>query len=242
MEEGDIAYFHALSLHLEYTTKIATAAVVACIGDDADRHRYSLEHRLVRADSHGDWVEILDEALTGPAAQFFLPEARSVMRDLTERVGEGDWRWSAVRDLQSAAAELGVETSLGSKVALRQFFQIGVALRNKSRGHGATTSAECIRIRPVLARAIEGVAQHCKILQVLQVPWGYLQRNLSGKYRVCYRVCCSDTSRGLAGEAASADPAPVARTAAKPSTVTSMRTRRDQLNRKTATQPPGVAP
>lgn len=181
MEEGDIAYFHALSLHLEFTTKIVTASVVACIGDDADRHRYSLEHRLVRGDSLGDWVEVLDEALTGPAAQFFLPEARSVTRDLTERVGEGDWRWSAVQDLQSAAAELGATTSLGAKVALRQFFQIGVALRNKSRGHGATTSAECSRICPVLARAIEAVAEHC---QILQVPWAYLHRNLSGKYRV----------------------------------------------------------
>lgn len=181
MEEGDIAYFHALSLHLEFTTKIVTAAVVACVGDDADRHRYSLEHRLVRGDSIGDWVGVLNDALTGPAAQFVIPEARRVTSDLTERVSEGDWRWTAVQDIHVAAAELGAETSLGSKVALRQFFQIGVALRNKSRGHGATTSTECSRICPILARSIAAVAEQC---QILQVPWAYLHRNLSGKYRV----------------------------------------------------------
>src|SRR5579883_1362318 len=38
-EEGDIAYFHALCLQIEYLTKLVTAGVVACLGDDADRHR-----------------------------------------------------------------------------------------------------------------------------------------------------------------------------------------------------------
>lgn len=52
-EDGDLAYFYALSLKLEYLTKIVTSGVVACIGDDVDRHRYSLEHKLIRADSMG---------------------------------------------------------------------------------------------------------------------------------------------------------------------------------------------
>lgn len=58
-QEGDIAYFTALTLELEYITKLVTAGVLACIADDLDRLRYSLEHRLVRADSIGDWVEVL---------------------------------------------------------------------------------------------------------------------------------------------------------------------------------------
>ena len=56
-EEGDVAYFHALSLQLEYLTKLVCAGVVACLGEDADRHRYGLEHRLVRANSIGEWVD-----------------------------------------------------------------------------------------------------------------------------------------------------------------------------------------
>ena len=81
-EEGDIAYFSALSLKLEYVTKVVTAGVIACIGDDADCHRYSLEHRLVRSSAIGDWSSALTMALTGPPAQFFNTAARDVIRDL----------------------------------------------------------------------------------------------------------------------------------------------------------------
>jgi hypothetical protein len=38
-DEGDLAYLHALSLQLEFITKIITAGVVASIHDDAERHR-----------------------------------------------------------------------------------------------------------------------------------------------------------------------------------------------------------
>ena len=59
-EDSDYAYLHALSFKLEYLTKVVTAGLIACVGDDADRHRYSLEHKLVRADSLGEWVEVLN--------------------------------------------------------------------------------------------------------------------------------------------------------------------------------------
>ena len=52
-QDGDSSYFHALTLKLEYLTKLVTSGVVACIGDDADRQRYSLEYQLLRADSLG---------------------------------------------------------------------------------------------------------------------------------------------------------------------------------------------
>lgn len=180
-EEGDIAYFQALSLHVEYITKIVTAGVVACIGDDADRHRYSLEHRLVRANAIGDWADALNSALTGPAAQFFDPNARGVVRDLTERVSDGDWRYSAVRSLHDAARELEIDTEVGSKAALRQFFQIAATIRNKTRGHGATTSEQCSRACPLVFSAIDRLIDN---LQLFMLPWAYLHRNLSGKYRV----------------------------------------------------------
>ena len=123
-DEGDIAYFNALALQLEYLTKIVTSGVIACLGDDADRHRYTLEHRLVRANSIGDWADILNLALTGPAAQFFDPAVRVVTRELTERVSEGDQRYSAVFELFAAAKELGISADIGAKVALRQFFPL----------------------------------------------------------------------------------------------------------------------
>ena len=133
-EEGDIAYFHVLALQLEYLTKLVTAGVLACIADDADRHRYTLEHKLVRADSLGEWVAVLNAALTGPAAHCFMPQAAAVVRHLNERVGEGDWRYSAVRDLQAVAQRFGVESQVGAKASLRQLFQIGAPSSKQDEG------------------------------------------------------------------------------------------------------------
>jgi hypothetical protein len=181
-QEGDIAYFHALTLQLEYVTKIVTCGILACVRDDADRHRYTFEHRIVRANAIGDWADVLNAVLTGPAAHFFDPDAQGMVRELTERVGADDWRFSAVSALDQAAKALGVASQVGAKVALRQFFQIAAAVRNRTRGHGAITSDECSRLCPQVANAVEAVALR---LQLFSVPWVYLHRNLSGKYRVC---------------------------------------------------------
>src|SRR5579875_88058 len=180
-EEGDIAYFHALCLQIEYLTKLVTAGVVACLGDDADRHRYSLEYRLIRADSLGDWTGALNEALTGPAAQFFIPPAQSVIRNLTERVGPDDPRYSTLKGIRKAAEDLGIKIDIGSKTPLRQFFDVATAIRNRTRGHGATTADQCSSLCPMVAEAASNLLE---ILQMFQVPWAHLHRNYSGKYRV----------------------------------------------------------
>ena len=180
-EDGDSAYFNALILKLEYLTKIIVSGVIACVGDDADRHRYSLEHKLVRANSIGEWVEALNMALVGTAAQFLISDARGPAKDLTERVGLGDWRHTAVTELNQSAAEIGAVTNLGRRVALRQFFEIGVQIRNRSRGHGAPTADQCGRSCTNLDTSLTAVTQN---LELLRLPWVYLHRNLSGKYRV----------------------------------------------------------
>ena len=84
-------------LKLEYVTKVVVSGTVACIGDDSDRHRYTLEHKLVRADSLGIWIEALNTALVGPPAQVFLSGARHLSRDLTEQIGPEDWRYDCVK-------------------------------------------------------------------------------------------------------------------------------------------------
>ena len=180
-EDSDYAYFQALSLKLEYVTKVVTSGVVACIGDDADRHRYSLEHKLVRADSIGEWADALNKALVGPPAQFFDSNGRCLVRELTERVGVGDWRYDAVADLDQAAAEVGAESQLGSKVALRQFFDVGAKFRNRTRGHGAPTRDQCSRACSKLVEALDALVGK---LELFTLPWAYLHRNISKKYRV----------------------------------------------------------
>jgi hypothetical protein len=180
--EGDIAYFMVLLFELEYITKLVTAGVVACLAEEPDRHRYSFEHKLVRANSLGDWVDTLNAALTGPASQYFLPAARRITRNLTERVAEPDLRYAAVQRLHEVAQRFELDTHIGQKAALRQIFELGVAVRNRTRGHGAPTNAECSEVCPLLADAIE-LAQGQ--IELFRVPWAYLHRNLSGKYRVC---------------------------------------------------------
>lgn len=180
-EEGDVAFFYDLGLYLEYVTKIVVAGTLACLGDDADRHRYSLEHKIVRANAIGEWVETLDSALTGPAAQFFLPGTERLTRDLTQKVGEGDWRFSAVRSIRDSMEALGITAEMGTKVALRRFFQLGATFRNKTRGHGAPTSEQCSRACRLLTEGIDALVAQS---QLLKLPWTHLHRNLCGKYKV----------------------------------------------------------
>ena len=180
-EDSDSAYFHALTLKLEYLTKLVTAGVLACVGDDLDRHRYSVEHTLVRADSIGEWVRALNTILVGPTAQFFLPRSSEVIKALTERVGHEDWRHSAVTAMKKAAEEVGADGKIGKRVALRQLFVIGAQLRNRSRGHGATTTEQYSRASPYLHSALTALTEN---VPLFELPWVYLHQNLSGKYRV----------------------------------------------------------
>lgn len=180
-EEGDIAYFYALSLELEFLTKLTVLGVVACLREDADRNRYSIEYNLVRCDSIGEWVRILNSTLTGPAAQFFIPSATHITRDLTERVNESDWRYDVVSLVSKAADHFGVEARIANRVALRKFFELGAAIRNRTRGHGAPTTEQCYKVCPILEKAIGLVWENHKLFQH---DWAHLHRNLSKKYRV----------------------------------------------------------
>ena len=180
-EDGDSAYFFALTLKLEYLTKIVVSGMIACIGKDADRSRYSLEHELVRADSLGKWIGALNMALVGTPSKCMIPEADGLKKDLTERVGPGDWRYEAVAGLNKAAMAIGAETMLGRRTTLQQFFRIGSQLRNRSRGHGAPTIGQRSRSCPYLESSLDAVTKNFKIFHL---PWIYLHQNLSGKYRV----------------------------------------------------------
>lgn len=180
-EDSDVSYFAALCLKLEMLTKVVTSATVACIDDDVDRHRYKLEHSLVRADSLGSWVAALNDALTGAPAQFFIADARPLVNDLNRRVGAKEWQYGALEEISSAAHAVDAPAELGQRGALRQFFEIGTNLRNRGRAHGATTAGQCSSACPFLQRAIDTVVSN---LSVFQLSWVHLHRNLSGKYRV----------------------------------------------------------
>ena len=64
-----------------------------------------------------------------------------------------------------------------------------IGIRNGTRGHGAPLATALGQACPSLKRSIEGMASN---IPLFSLPWAYLHRNLSGKYRV--------TSWGKEGE------------------------------------------
>ena len=75
--------------------KLTASAFVAAIGDDADRHRYRIEHGLVRASGVGDWVTAINEVFAGPASATLDLGMRRHRDELTAKVGDDDWRFEA---------------------------------------------------------------------------------------------------------------------------------------------------
>src|SRR5205823_2463345 len=130
----------------EFLTKIITAAFVAAVDDDADGHRYRLLYGLVRADGIGDWTAKLDEVLAGPASQYLSQALHGDRRVFTERVDETGWQHAAVQELHEVLTYLQPTTQqMTGRVNLRAWFAKFVEVRNKTRGHGATTPAACAR-------------------------------------------------------------------------------------------------
>ncbi len=180
--DSDALRFTELLYAGELVLKLTTAAFVGAVEDDVDGHRYRLLHGLVRADGLGEWASKLDEVLSGPASQHISAAFHNERRIFNERVGEGAWQYEAVCALQAVLAEVNPQIAdLSTKVTLRSWFSKFAEIRNKTRGHGATTPATCAKLVPNFEKAIKLVAENNP---VFKRPWAYLHRNLSGKYRV----------------------------------------------------------
>jgi tetratricopeptide (TPR) repeat protein len=180
--DSDIAGFHCLLYYGEMLTKALVACLVAGVGDDRERTRYSILYELVRADGVGDWEQALQAILVGRPSQNLREPFRPYQRELTERVPAGCWQHEAVERLHRAARILSIEVEqLPATVGARLWFSLFAQLRNKTRGHGAPRGAECSAALPELERSIQTLRDQ---LSVFRAPWAYLHRNLSGKYRV----------------------------------------------------------
>ena len=183
-EESDVAYFNALMYAGEAVMKLTIAGLVAAVQADRSRNRYRLEYLLVRADGLGDWNRALDDILTGPSSQFLDHGASSTTRALTERVSEEAWQFIALRDLTETIRCVNLESSPRSgnrRVQGSTWFKDFVQLRNGTRGHGAPPASALGEACPSLRRSIENLASN---LPLFSLPWAFLYRNLSGKYRV----------------------------------------------------------
>jgi hypothetical protein len=181
-DDADTTLFLHLLYAGEMLTKLTAAGMVAAISDDREHQRYNIVHGLIRCDGLGDWVKAIDEALLGPSAQQLVDGAAEDRRSLTERFASGAWQYECVRELHEVVRAItpGFD-ELSAKVSLRQWFASFAVLRNKTRGHGALTPASCSKLCPLLEASVAKLANR---LPLLNKPWVYLHRNLSGKFRV----------------------------------------------------------
>ena len=180
--ESTSALFSDL-LHLgEAFLKTYTAALVAGLPDERNRHRYRLCHKLVRAASIGEWEEVLADASTGPASQHLLSGASAIQQELTQRYRRGSWSFDATALLHKCLVRIlpNVEP-LPSKVDGRRWFSLFVQLRNKTKGHGAPTHQVITEIIDDLERSIRLCLDNSV---VPRLEWAFIKRNLSGKYHV----------------------------------------------------------
>ncbi len=176
------AYFATLTYSCELLTKVATLGLVAAIQDEKDRLRYQQFHRIVRSDGLGGWLKVLNTVLTGPPAQFLLPEARNEQLQLTRHHGPGTWQYSAIEEMHKALKVVHPNCDeLPARRALTQWFQLFTQLRNRTRGHGAISLDMHKDITPSLDKALCLVTDN---FSLLGREWVYLHRNLSGKYRI----------------------------------------------------------
>jgi hypothetical protein len=177
---GDL--FNGLLYLAEAFLKTYTAAIVAGLPDEANRHRYRLCHKLVRATGIGEWDEVLADVSTGPASQHLLPAAALLQNELTDRVGQGSWAYDATALLHNALSQFLPDLEpLPTRVDGRRWFTLLVQLRNKTRGHGAPTNDD---IGKVVGELESSINLYLKNSVLVQLPWSYLKRNLSGKYNV----------------------------------------------------------
>lgn len=179
--DSDATRFWELTYAGEFVTKLTAATLIASIDDSKDRDRYSLEHKLVRADGIGEWVQAIEQSLSGPPASHLNSEAHDTRNQITMRDDTG-WRAEAVSDLENVL-RISYDPSLNvkEKPSLRLWFNLFIQLRNKARGHGAPTPAKLSAAVVQLENSLNKVIDN---LPAQSLDCAYLHRNLSGKYRV----------------------------------------------------------
>lgn len=181
-DDSDVSAFYGLMFMGELITKLTVCSLLSGITDDRDRNRYGMLRDLVRADGIGEWANTMDQALTGPSAQFIKEEFKDFQRELLQRISPGGWQFESLALLHETLEALQIEVEkLPPNAPLRQWFKWFALLRNKTRGHGATLAFECSRAVPLLERSIQIIVEN---LSIFKWEWAYLHRNLSGKYRI----------------------------------------------------------
>lgn len=180
--DSDYTYFHSLLLQGEALLKTTVLGLLSAIVNDPDRHRYRLEHKILRADGLGPWGLAIEDALTGPASQFLLTDLSTEKNELTKLCGKGSWQYESVICLKQCLDCLGIEAeAVPALTDMKRWFSLFAVLRNKTRGHGATMPSKVANAAINLSKSITLFHENHALYKR---SWVYLYRNLSGTYRV----------------------------------------------------------
>jgi hypothetical protein len=181
-QDSDFTYFYSLLLEGEALLKTTVLGLIGALVSDPDRHRYRLEHKILKADGLLPWSLAVEDALSGPASQFLLTDLSPEKNELTRPCGAGTWQFETVTSLKRCLDELGIEAEeVPTQTDMKRWFSLFAVLRNKTRGHGATMPGKVANAAVCLKKSITLFHDH-HILFKRQ--WAYLYRNLSGTYRV----------------------------------------------------------
>ncbi|WP_155419068.1 tetratricopeptide repeat protein [Rhodococcoides fascians] len=184
-DDSDTSYFLDLLYLGEFVLKIMVLEAAAGIEKTPERHRYAIEYNLIRADSIGTWTSTLEEALRGPASQHYTLASRDSLASWTEKHSQRSDSWvrAAVEALAGVADQVDAthDFSPARKVSLEDWSKTFVAIRNRTRGHGAPRSTKIADACILLEKSITLVTTNAP---AFNRSWAYLKRSLSGKYRV----------------------------------------------------------
>lgn len=182
-ESSDSEYFYDLLLLGEYVTRVVTIFFISCIRDDVERTRYRFEYTLVHADGIGEFSSVLSNVLTGNTPNLLPGDVQdNEVKELTIRHINQQWATEAIDLLKECLSVFDIDsTSITRKSGFYVWFHYFAALRNKTRGHGATTSEKSSKAAPYLEKSIRLLLSN---LYVFKRPWAHIRQNLSGSYRV----------------------------------------------------------
>lgn len=182
LQDSEVAAFHSLLYLGEFIIKLVSVAFASGAQPDPDRRGYAIEYRLVRASGVGEHVAALDEILTGPTYEVLHPAIRILQKQLVTKNAIGSRESQCLAAMTDAMASLGLEPGAQAPSnSLRAWFHWFVQIRNKTRGHGAPKSEKLAAAYISLRKSMRFLVNN---LEILNLPWAFVRRNLSGKYRV----------------------------------------------------------
>lgn len=164
----------------EKTIKVIILGFIASINEGVHRQRNSLERSALKATGLGTWVELIDRI--NETSPLMRSVALVEFQELLDEHGKNTWQYIAVSHLNDALnIVLNRESNLRRRVTMKQWFDLFVQLRNKTRGHGDIPSAMQEAIAEKIFESIELIRNN---LSVLKRQWAYLRKTQKQKFHV----------------------------------------------------------